>query len=66
MHISLDGNFHQVGLRLGVPELMTSNLVPFIIFVALDNTQLCCVSKPYYSMVAMALLRKVYDEIGHG
>jgi hypothetical protein len=41
---------------------MTSNSI----FVALDNTQLCRVCKPYYALFALALVRKVYDEISHG
>jgi len=41
---------------------MTSNSI----FVALDNAQLCLVCKLYYPLLALALLREVYDEIRHG
>jgi len=66
--ISLDSKPHTTIVCLGVPELLTINLVLFVVLMSFNDGHFHRICKPYrlhHTMVSSAKRGEFYNQIGH-
>src|SRR5210317_1159176 len=66
--ISLDSKLHTAIVRLGVPELLTSNPVLFVVLMSFNDGHFHHICKPHrlhHTMVSLVKRWEFYNQISH-